>query len=171
MAKKQTVVEQTEQFDETAVLAYIVQDEQGDFHVKDAKTGEVGPSCKFCDEGDKTIVLTPNRANRKWFNRKKAQEAIDAGEEVPLYYKASRHIGTSNKVPNAKMMEWAKDNMEGGAALYEEYMAIVARAMAARDEAKAKPLTEKEKLEAKVAKAKAAYEKLLAQAAGTPVEE
>lgn len=164
-ANDTTVTETIPEYGPDEVLALIVKDSDGNYHVKDTATGEEGPACKFCDEGDKTIVLTPNRANRKWANRKKADEAIDVNGSFPLTYKASKHIGsTGTKIPNTKMMEWYRDNVEGGQALYDEYMAIMNEAIAARDAAKAKPMTELEKAQAKLRKAQESYEKLLKQA-------
>lgn len=152
--------------DGTLGLASIVM-EGDEFFVVDIATGEKQGPCKYCDEGDKTIVLPKNASNRKWFNRKKAQEECEKNGSCELPYKASRHIGSgSNKVPNSKMVEWYRDNVEGGQALYDEYMAIINEAIAARDAAKAKPMTELEKAQAKLKKAQESYAKLLAQAAG-----
>lgn len=56
---------------------------------------------------------------------------------------------TSLAVPNKKLIEYLSD------AEKEEYMAIIERARQAYEAAKAKPMTEKEKLEAKIAKLQA----------------
>lgn len=156
--KKDEQVAETVAYDETTVLAHIVKDEDG-YHVVDVETGETGPSCKFCDANDKTIVLTPNRANRKWANRAKADEAIEKDGFFPLTYKASKHFGpTGTKMPNEKLIKFLPEDLQ------HEYRAIIDRAIAAREAAKSKPLTELEKAQAKLKRAQEAYAKLMAQA-------
>lgn len=148
-----------EMFDENTVYAMITKDDDGNFHVVDFD-GTVGPVCKFCDAGDKTIVLTKNKSNRQWFNRAKAEAEIAEKGHVDLYYKASKHFGTvGNKLPNEKLIGYLPEAEQA------EYKAIIDRAIAARNEAKAKPMTELEKAQAKLAKAQEALAKLQAQAA------
>ena len=142
---------------EQEIMAKIVLEDDG-FHVVD-NDGTMGPVCKYCDEGDKTIVLTPNAANRKWANRAKALEACEKDGFFPLTYKATRTIGsTGTRLPNEKLIAYLPEELQ------EEYKAIIARAIEARDAAKAKPLTEKEKLEKKIKKAQEALAKLMAAA-------
>lgn len=169
MAKKQTVntVDETtdipvvDTIDPNEVLTHIICDEDGDFRVKDVATGLVGDKCKFCDPDDRTIVLTPNRANRKWANRAKVTEAIDKDGFYGMVYKESKHVGSpANRMPNAKLIAYLNEEEQ------EEYKAIIARAQAAYEAAKAKPMTDLEKAQEKVAKAQAALDKLLAEAAG-----
>lgn len=144
---------------EGEVYAKIIKDEEGNFHVVDFD-GTVGPICKFCDADDKTIVLTKNKSNRQWFNRKKAEAEIAEKGHVDLCYKASRHIGSiGNKLPNEKLVSYLPE------AELAEYKAIIERAMKAREEAKAKPTTELEKAQARLARAQAALAKLEADAA------
>ena len=143
------------------VLAKIVKEDDG-YHVVD-QDGTVGPVCKLVDEGGKTIALTKNAANRFWYNKAKADAEIEQNGYCPLYYKASKKFGPagsrSTALPNAKLISYLSEEEQ------EEYKAIIARAIAARDADKKKPMTELEKAKAKAEKAKAAYEALLAQAA------
>lgn len=162
MSKEKAVVEVEETvnevFDANTVYAKIIKDDDG-FHVVDFD-GTVGPVCKYCDADDKTIVLTKNKSNRQWFNRAKAEAEIAEKGHVDLYYKASKHFGPSgSKMPNEKIIAYLPEAEQA------EYKAIIERAMKAREDAKAKPLTEVEKLEAKIAKAKEALAKLQANAA------
>lgn len=140
--------------------AKIIKDDEGNFHVVDFD-GTVGPICKFCDADDKTIVLTKNKSNRQWFNRKRAEAEIAEKGFVDLCYKATRHIGSvGSKLPNEKLISYLPEAEQA------EYKEIIERAMKAREDAKAKPMTELEKAQAKLAKAKEALAKLEAQAAG-----
>lgn len=168
MAKKTENTEAmttTETFDPNEVLAHIIKDDDGNYYVKDLKTGETGPACKLCDANDKTIVLTKNSSNRKWANRAKADEAIAKDGYFPLCYKESKHFGPiGTKMPNDKLIQYLPEELQA------EYKAIIDRAIAAREADKAKPMTDIEKAQAKIAKAQAALDKLLAQAAGTDKE-
>lgn len=127
------------------------------YHVIDAD-GTMGPVCnKYTTDG--YLHLSPNAANRKLTNAKKLEKAIEEnGELVITGYKATRTIGsTGTRLPNEKLISYLPEELQA------EYKAIIARAIEAREAAKAQPKTEKEKLEAKIAKAKAALEKLMAQ--------
>lgn len=121
--------------------AYLVKREDG-FHVID-EDGTEGPVCKYCDEGDKTIVLTPNASNRKWFRRAKAEAALAESDMIPLYYKESRHFDTSggNRLPNAKLIAYLSEEERA------EYAAIIERAREAMAAAKAaaKPVSKRGK--------------------------
>ena len=143
------------------VLAKIVKLEDG-YHVEDMD-GNISDVCKLVDEGGKTIALPKNPSNRKWFNKAKADDAIAANGYCPLTYKASKTLGPvgsrSTAMPNAKLISYLSEEEQA------EYKAIIDRAIAARDADKKKPMTEKEKLEAKIAKAKAALAALEAEAA------
>lgn len=148
-------------------LAKIILDDEGNFRVQDVATGEMGEPCKFCDENDKTIVLTANASNRKWFNRKKAMAEIEANGFCGLAHKEPRHIGTgvSTKIPNKKLIEYLSEEEKA------EYMAIIDRAKEAMLADRKKPMTEREKLEAKIKKAQEALAALEAQASGEQVEQ
>ena len=155
---KEQVMETVEEFDENTVYAKIIKEDDG-FHVVDFD-GTVGPVCKYCDADDKTIVLTKNKSNRQWFNRKKAEAEIAEKGYVELYYKASKHFGPSGaKLPNEKLISYLPEELQA------EYKAIIDRAIKARNDAKAKPMTELEKAQAKLAKAQAALAKLQEEAA------
>lgn len=141
-----------------APMAYIVAQEDG-YHVQELD-GTTGPVCKLVDEGDRTIALTRNASNRKWYNRAKADEAIQATGRCPLYYKASRTFGPATAhMPNEKLVAYLSEAEQA------EYKAIIDRARAAMEADRHKPVTELEKAQARVAKAEAALAKLRAQAA------
>lgn len=154
MSKKELPVDETlvEELDPNTVYATIVKRDDG-FHVVDFD-GTEGPVCKFCDAEDKTIVLTKNKSNRQWFNRAKAEAEIAEKGHVDLYYKAARKIGTTCSLPNAKLISYLSEEDQA------EYKAIIDRAIAARDADKKKPMTEEEKLQAKIAKLQAQLAKL-----------
>ena len=163
VAQEAEVVEQameSEVLDPNKVYAHIIKDEDGDFRVVDYN-GEIGPKCKLVDEGDRTIALTPNKSNRKWFNKARAEAEIAEKGQADLYFKASKHFGSANtRMPNEKLVEKYLSADE-----LAEYKAIIQRAIEAREADKKQPKTDLEKAQEKLAKAKAAYEKLLAQAA------
>jgi hypothetical protein len=118
----------------------------------------VGDALKVTNDG--SFILPKNRANRKWATVNKVNAALDAGNRFTMTYKATKKFGpVGNRVPNEKLISYLSEEEQ------EEYKAIIARAMQARNDAKAKPMTEKEKLEAKIAKAQAALAKLLDEAA------
>ena len=158
-----TESEQTQNPDE--VLAYVVKRDDG-YHVIDCLTGEEGPVCNR-RTADGYIILTANSSNRKCVNEKNAEKffAENPDGKIELKYKGTRTIGASGpKLPNAKLIAYLSEEEQN------EYKDIIARAIAARDADKSKPKTELEKAQARLAKAKEAYEKLLADAAGTTNE-
>lgn len=143
--------------DPSIVYAYIVKDDEGNYHVKDFD-GTVGPTCKLVDEGDRTIALTANKSNRKWYNRKKADEAIAANGECPLYYKESKHFGSGTAhLPNEKLIAYLSADEQA------EYKAIIDRAIAAREAERNRPMTEEEKLRKQIASYEATIAKLRAK--------
>ena len=138
------------------VLAKIIKDDEG-YKVVDGD-GSIGPVCtKMTVDG--YLILSPNAANRKCINKELLDQVFENGAtEVPLTYRATRTIGSpSNKIPNEKLLVYATDEEK------EEYLAIIAEAKAAMEADKKKPLTEREKHEAKIAKAQEALAKLLAE--------
>ena len=159
MSKKEEIVEAmiSEELDDQTVYAHIVKRDDG-YHVVDFD-GTEGPVCdKRTSDG--YIILTPNKANRKCYNEKNAEKFFaEGGEAIELTYRKTRVIVNKNTLPNAKLVAYLPEDLQA------EYKAIIDRAIAARDAAKSKPMTELEKAEAKVAKAKAALEKLKAEAA------
>ena len=142
------------------ILARIIKQDDG-FHVVD-QDGTIGDVCKLTDEGDKTIVLTPNASNRKYYNRAKAEAAIEQDGYCGLTRKDTIKIGSVTRTPNAKLISYLPQDLQ------DEYNAIIARAIEAKNADKKKPLTEREKLEAKIAKMK---EQLAAMQSETDVEE
>lgn len=165
MAEKKNIVANEEVSAETIVvnpdevLAYVIKKEDG-YHVMDLD-GNLGDVCtKISSDG--YLYLTPNAANRKVINFAKTEAffAENPDGRIELKYKVTRTIGSAGpSLPNAKLISYLPE------AEQEEYRAIIARAIAARDAEKNKPLTEKEKAEKALAKAKAKLEALKAQLA------
>lgn len=136
--------------------AYLVKREDG-FYVEQGD--EILGPCKgkfIKNEGD-WVILPENASNRKMIKLVQANRFFDengADAKLPLAYKATRTLGEgvsrSTKLPNEKLIAYLPE------AEQEEYKAIIARAIAARDaerEAnKKKPMTEAEKAQAKVTK-------------------
>ena len=147
-SKDLTIVKEGEE-----ILARLVKREDG-YHVID-QDGTEGP---VCDKrtADGYIILT---SNRKCVNEKLAEETFARGVEfIPLTYKATRTIGsTGPKIPNAKLIEYLDEADKA------EYLAIIERAREAYNAEHKKPMTDIEKAQAKVEKAKAALAKLLAE--------
>lgn len=135
------------------VCAYLVKREDG-FYVEQGD--EILGPCKgkfIKNEGD-WVILPENASNRKMIKLVQANKFFDengADAKLPLAHKATRTLGTSyysTKLPNEKLIAYLPE------AEQEEYKAIIARAIAARDaerEAnKKKPATEADKAQAKV---------------------
>ena len=149
------VMETVEELDRETVYAKIVKRDDG-YHVVDFD-GTEGPVCdKRTSDG--YIILTPNKANRKCYNEKNAEKLFAEGAEcIELYFKPTRKIGAvGTRIPNEKLISYLPEAEQA------EYKAIIERAMKARNDAKAVPMTELEKAQAKLAKAQAALEKLMA---------
>lgn len=146
------------ELDKDTVYAKIVKREDG-YHVIDFD-GTEGP---LCDKrtSDGYIILTPNKANRKCYNEKNAEKLFSEGAEcIELHFKPTRKFcAPGSKLPNEKLISYLPEAEQA------EYKAIIERAMKAREDAKAKPMTELEKAQAKLAKAKEALAKLLENAA------
>lgn len=143
------------------VVAKIIKEDDG-YHVVD-HDGSVGPALKISNDGI-VYLLTPNASCRKFYNLKNLDKLFDEGAtEAPLNYKPPKKLGPvgsrSTAMPNAKLISYLSEEEQA------EYKAIIDRAIAARDADKKKPMTEKEKLQAKIAKAKAALAALEAEAA------
>lgn len=143
--------------DPEVVYATIVKRDDG-YHVID-HDGTEGPVCKIVDDG-KTIALTKNMSNRQWFNIARADAEIAEKGHVDLYYKGTKKLGsTGTRIPNEKLISYLPE------AEQNEYRAIIARAIEAKNADKPKPMTELEKAKAKLERAKAALAKLEAEAA------
>lgn len=159
MSDVNTTPELVEEFDPDVVYATIVKKDDG-YHVVDFD-GTEGDVCKIVDDG-KTIALTKNKSNRQWFNIARAEAEIAEKGHVDLYYKGTKHIGSSgSRIPNEKLISYLPE------AEQNEYRAIIARAQAAKAADKKPAMTELDKAKAKLEKAKAALAKLEAEAAGT----
>lgn len=106
---------------------------------------------------DPTIMLPENPTGRKLINQAAADKRLEAnGGSFELTVRTAHATGPRGKtIPNAKLVEYLK-TLDNGQELYDEYMAIIDEAYKAMEAAKAKPLTEKEKLMAKIEKAKKA---------------
>lgn len=146
----------------TEALAYLVHTEDG-WHVRDLE-GNLGPVCpENVGGGNYSIKLSANAANRTYYSTKKAYADFEANPDgIPLYLTEKTPIGSVvTKMPNEKLIAYLSEDEQA------EYRAIIDRAIAARDASKAKPKTEREKLEEKIAKAQAKLAELLANAADT----
>lgn len=158
--KNVNVVEETTETTTPVIsTAYLVKEEDGVYLVDNGiKSENPVPITKdgIC------YALPVSSSNRKWYNIKKAEKEFAANNNsIYLPYKASIKLGAQgSKLPNEKLIAYLDEEDRA------EYEAIIARARQAMAEDKVKPMTELEKAEAKVAKAKAAYEKLLAEANG-----
>ena len=107
------------------------------------------------------FVLPKNPSNRKWYNKGNTDKEIAEKGYCELTYKPTKVIGSATpKMPNAKLIAYLSEEEQ------EEYKAIIARAIAARDADKKKPMTELEKAQAAYERAKAKYAKLMEDAEG-----
>lgn len=120
---------------------------------------------------DKTLFLPENPTGRKLINLAACDKRLEAnGGSFELTVKTAHATGPRGKtIPNAKLVEYLK-TLDNGQELYDEYMAIIDEAYKAMEASKAKPLTEREKLELKIKKAQEALAKLEAAAANTDKE-
>lgn len=110
--------------------------------------------------GEKTLILPENPSNRKYFSPDKVDKA---GGKIELTYKESKTFGprTGEAAPRQSIEDFMTDDEK---AVYNE---ILEKARQRREEArKPKKLTDVEKAQRALEKAKAAYEAILkAQAA------
>ncbi len=146
--------------DENAVVK-IVKDDEGKFHVIDAD-GVEGPACTIIENG-RTIALSKNAANRQYCAVAKANAGIEADGYFQLTVRTTppRKMGDAPKaLPNAKLISYLSEEDQA------EYKAIIDRAIAAREAARVttNSMSDKEKLEAKIAKLKAKLAELTEEA-------
>lgn len=142
------------------IIVKIIKDEDGDFHLVHPD-GEESPKCKIIEEG-RTIVLPKNAANRQYCAVAKANAGIEENGCFVLTVRTTepRKLGAGTaKLPNEKLISYLPE------AEQEEYRAIIARAIAAREAERNKPLTEQEKAQRAYDKAVAKLEELKAQLA------
>lgn len=144
--------------DPTKELCEIIR-EGDEYFLIDLETGEkIGEALSISTDGI-AFALPKNKANRKWATVTKVKSILDSGKRFTMVYKATKKFGPiGNKIPNEKLISYLPVEVQ------EEYKAIIARAMQARNDAKAKPMTELEKARAKYEKAQAALQKLLEEA-------
>ena len=117
----------------------------------------------YMEDNDTIVELSPNKdyflklpensVNRVWVSCKKVDKApnqtIDYGDIV----KTPRTLTTSKR----PLEDYLNDEDKA------MYLALIEKAKKAREEATKKPMTEEEKLKAKIAKYQAQYEALLAK--------
>lgn len=148
------------------IIVKIVKDDDGDFHVIDAD-GVMGGKCKIIEDG-RTIALTKNAANRQYCAVAKANAGIEADGFFVLTVRTTepRKLGpASAKLPNEKLISYLPEELQA------EYKEIIARALAAREAEQNRPLTDREKAERALEKAKAQLAKLQAQLEATIAQE
>lgn len=117
----------------------------------------------YMEDNDTIVELSPNKdyflklpensVNRVWVSCKKVDKApnqtIDYGDIV----KTPRTLTTSKR----PLEDYLNDEDKA------MYLALIEKAKKAREEATKKPMTEEEKLKAKIAKYQAQYDALLAK--------
>lgn len=117
----------------------------------------------YMEDNDTIVELSPNKdyflklpensVNRVWVSCRKVDKApnqtIDYGDIV----KTPRTLTTSKR----PLEDYLNDEDKA------VYLALIEKAKKAREEATKKPMTEEEKLKAKIAKYQAQYEALLAK--------
>ena len=147
------------------VAAYIVKEGE-DYFVTDVEGNRVGDALKTIMDNSKAgvaFVLPKNPSNRKWYNKGNTDKAIEESGKCALTYKPTKVLGPmgsrTTALPNAKLIAYLSEEEQA------EYKAIIDRAIAARDADKKKPMSEADKLKARIEKAKAALAALEAQAA------
>ena len=137
-------------YDPNKVYAKIIQDDNGDFHIED-EDGTIGPVLKFYEENGKTIGLTKNAANRRYFSKAKALAIIAEKGYVPLYYKPDKPAGTvmTKHAPYEKWIGFLSEEEQ------EEVKALYNKALEAKAADKKAPKSEVEKLQEHIAKLQA----------------
>ena len=113
---------------------------------------ETKPIDTLVDDG-KTLKLPENPSNRKYFSLKKVE---DADGVIELTYKETIKLGSREPSESKKPLEDYLNDEDR-----ELYLELVEKAKAARAEANKKaPMTEKEKLQAKIARLQAQVAKM-----------
>lgn len=163
MSNKENIVTQdVEELDTNTVYATLIKKDDG-YHVVDFD-GTEGPVCKIVGKPDDVqyVALTPNKANRQWATLSKVEKAFAEGaDHIDLFYKASKKFGPiGNKLPNEKLISYLSEDLQ------QEYRDIIARARAAKEADKKKPMTAVEKAQAKIAKLQEELAKLMEEDGG-----
>lgn len=107
-----------------------------------------------------SYILTENESNRKFFKAVEVEKVTGTDDGITLTFKPSIKLGGA-RIPNAKLIDYLSDEDKA------EYMAIIERAKAAMEAARKKPMTEEEKIQAKIDKLTAQMAKLNAAKAET----
>lgn len=113
-----------------------------------------------------SYILTENESNRKFFKAVEVEKVTGTDDGITLTFKPSIKLGNVTReggarIPNAKLIDYLSDEDKA------EYMAIIERAKAAMEAARKKPMTEEEKIQAKIDKLMAQMAKLNAAKAET----
>ena len=117
----------------------------------------------YMEDNDTIVELSPNKdyylklpensVNRVWVSCKKVDNAPNQTINYGDIVKVPRTLTTSKR----PLEDYLNDEDKA------MYLALIEKAKKAREEATKKPMTEEEKLKAKIAKYKAQYEALLAK--------
>lgn len=140
---------------EDEVLCEIIK-EDGEYFLVDLESGERSEALAMSKDGS-ALMLPANRANRKFIKPSVVDEKLNEGKCL-LTYKSTKHIGSVSKMPNEKLISYLSEEDQN------EYKEIIARAIAAKEADKKKPMTELEKAQAQLERAKAKLAKLLEDA-------
>lgn len=109
-----------------------------------------------------SYILTENESNRKFFKAVEVEKVTGTDDGITLTFKPSTKLGEGGtRIPNAKLIDYLSDEDKA------EYMAIIERAKAAMEAARKKPMTEEEKIQAKIDKLMTQMAKLNAAKAET----
>ena len=109
-----------------------------------------------------SYILTENESNRKFFKAVEVEKVTGTDDGIALTFKPSIKLGNGGaRILNAKLIDYLSDEDKA------EYMAIIERAKAAMEAARKKPMTEEEKIPAKIDKLMAQMAKLNAAKAET----
>lgn len=123
--------------------------ENGKFYIEDNGVRTAECIVKPYRGNRHEIHLQPNSSNRKIWDYADACEKCKDGGRIKLLYKPTIKLGegtTRTNIPNAKLIEYLDEADKA------EYLAIIERAKANYEAQKKKPMSEKEKLMAKIAK-------------------
>lgn len=134
------------------------------YHVDNA--GVIGDVLKKTKD-EISYILTENESNRKFFKTVEVEKVTGTNDAIVLTYKPSIKLdgvvrtGGSTRIPNSKLIDFLNDEDKA------EYMAIIERAKANFEAQRKKPMTEEEKIMAKIAKMQEQLAKIKAQSAAT----
>lgn len=139
---------------ESKPMSYLVKD--GDkFYVVNYSDESVRQECGITKDG-LCLTIPTNDSNRKFYMLAKAEADIADTGRIDLTYKASKSFGPrGDKLPNEKLISYLSEDEQA------EYKAIIERARQ-RMLADKSNVEDVDKLKARLEKAKAQYEKLLA---------